>query len=59
MEIKNGSGEHMRELSKKNLEEIRQWFLKNPGGTKKECSVKLKLSYPTVLKHVKDIQAKE
>ena len=59
MDIKNGTGEHKKRLQKKNRDRVEQWFKKNPGSTKTECSKALKLSYPTVLEHIKVIQARE
>lgn len=43
----------------KNKEIVKQFFLKNPGETKAECCRATKLTYPTVIKHVKAILAEQ
>jgi len=59
MDIKNGTGQHKKRVQWRNRARIELWFKKNPGSTKTECSKALKLSYPTVLEHIKVIQTRE
>ena len=53
--VRNGRGDHMRHKHSLNRKEILFFFKSNPTATKMDCSKALGLSYPTVLKHIKEI----
>jgi len=54
----DGRGKHLLKIKKENRKLIEEYFKKNPGSTKRQCSIALKLSYPTILTHVKEIGIK-
>jgi len=56
--MKNLTGENKIEDFQKNKLIIKGWFEANPNSTAKRCSIKVGLSYKTVLNHIKKLQGK-
>jgi len=48
-------GKNRIDLAKINKEKIRLWFLKNQGGTQKDCQKETGLSLITIRKHLTSI----
>jgi len=55
LQISDGRGKKKIEEGKNNMSMIRDYFIEFPESSKMDCSRELKLSYPTVLKHVKEL----
>lgn len=49
-------GEFAREVSKKNLADIKEYFEKNPYSTQADCARALGLNPVTVNRHVKTLR---
>ena len=58
MIVVDGRGFHGKQIAKKNLEKIKEWFCKNPESTITDCCKNTGLSYPTVKKHLSKIPEK-
>ncbi len=49
-------GENMVRLKQQNREKIKNWFLKHPGSSVKECAAALGLCTKTVRNHIKALE---
>jgi|GEM_PF-2693472 len=59
IDVKSDKTSGMREVSNRNRERVKRWFLSNPGRTVTDCSRALNLAWQTVKKHVVSIQKGE
>ena len=52
-------GKHMIALKEKNIEIVREFFLKNPGASLKDCHEKTGLAMGTIINHIKAIYSEK
>ena len=55
--VGNDRGKHRIALKKKNIEIVREFFLKNPGASVKECHEETGLAMGTIIRHIKSINS--
>ncbi len=51
--ITDGRGKHKLQLAKENKRKVKEFFLKNPGASKKDCIESTGLGQQTVAKYIR------
>ena len=55
MDIKDGRGQHRKDVEQENRENIIKFFTEYPNGTRTDCSKATGLSLVTIRRHLKEI----
>ncbi len=56
LKIGNKTGKHRIELKRKNIQRVREYFLKHPGNSIADCMREIGLCRQTIARHIKTIQ---
>lgn len=56
MKILDGRGKGKTLDCKRNKKAVKKWFTDNPNSTIKACCEGVKLTYPTVRRHIESLQ---